>query len=471
MTVQDLRQMGIEELGEMPWGTHLCAFYDSEDDLLDLLLPYFGAGLRKHEFCIYVAWDRQDRDDVEEEMHGHGLDRYLERGQMRIIPAEEWYLRGGFFDARRVLDSWVENCHEARASGYDGIRVMGNMAWLDRVDWQSLADYEYQANRLFNGHPMIAVCSYPLERCDERRATDLVAAHQFELVRTSEEWTAVGPSQPQGAVDNVMRLRDELHNLDGLLNEGRLEKLIASMLSDLEDSFGGRWVRSLACWDASRDLSDKIRTWAAEQLEGFVGEAEEIHCVARKLAMMHRKMSGARCVRARADSTGLVIEVEGCPGFDGCETRTSRAHFLRCAPAMAVAAMLQTAAETPVWIDIREEGNACRIGLHPGWVLECLRELEPFKLDGLVVLRGGRVLFSHIPTDSEAEVLDEAVLLDEEKPVEGDGVRVEELERRNKKVVMARLGENLISLCVGGDYPTEGLRLHLARAVSRMASL
>lgn len=470
MMVQDLRQMGIQDLGEMPWGTHLCAFYESRDDLLDLLMPYFRAGLRNDEFCMYVASDPHDRDDVEERMRGQGLGRYLGKGQMQIIPVEEWYLKGGVLDARRVLNGWVEKCQDAMASGYDGIRVMGNIAWLDRVDWRSLADYEAQANRSFNGHRMIAVCSYPLDRCDERRTTDLVAAHQSELVRTPEEWAAVRPTQPEGAVGTVMQLRDELHNMDGLLVEGRLERAVVGMLSDLEDSFGGRWPRSLASLDANRDLSDKIRTWAREQFEEFVREGNEIESLAANLAMMHRKMSGARCVRARADSRGLVIEVEGCRGFDGCETRASRAHVLRCAPAVAVAAMLQSAADTPVWIDIREEGNACRIGLHPGWVLECLRELEPFEVDGLVVLRAGRMLFSHVPSDSEAEALDEAVLLDEERPVETGAIRVEELERGTRKVLMARLGENLISLCISRDAPTEGLRVHLGRAITRMAS-
>jgi len=160
--VPDLRQMGIEDLGEMPWGTHLCAFYESKDDLFDLLLPYFRAGLKNDEFCMYVASGPQDRDDVEEGMRGQGLGRYLEKGQMQIIPQEGWYLKGGVFDAQRVLNGWVEKREGGRASGYDGIRVMGNMSWLDKVDWRTLADYEAQANRSFNGHRMIAVCSYPL---------------------------------------------------------------------------------------------------------------------------------------------------------------------------------------------------------------------------------------------------------------------------------------------------------------------
>src|SRR5437016_9405413 len=50
----ELRQTGIEALGEMPWGTHLCHFYETKQDLLDILIPYFKAGLESNEFCLWV---------------------------------------------------------------------------------------------------------------------------------------------------------------------------------------------------------------------------------------------------------------------------------------------------------------------------------------------------------------------------------------------------------------------------------
>jgi len=31
------RQTGIESLGEMPWGTHFCHFYETKQDLLDIV--------------------------------------------------------------------------------------------------------------------------------------------------------------------------------------------------------------------------------------------------------------------------------------------------------------------------------------------------------------------------------------------------------------------------------------------------
>jgi hypothetical protein len=51
----DLRYSGIDILGDVQWGTHFCQFYQTAEDLIDTLVPYFKAGLENNEFCIWVT--------------------------------------------------------------------------------------------------------------------------------------------------------------------------------------------------------------------------------------------------------------------------------------------------------------------------------------------------------------------------------------------------------------------------------
>ena len=51
----DRRSSGIDVIGSVPWGTHFCQFYKTEQDLIDILVPYFKAGLENEEFCMWVA--------------------------------------------------------------------------------------------------------------------------------------------------------------------------------------------------------------------------------------------------------------------------------------------------------------------------------------------------------------------------------------------------------------------------------
>src|SRR5438105_15323504 len=49
---QCLRKTGLPVVGEMPWGSHFCIFYETKKDLRDLLVPFFKAGLEAHAFCL-----------------------------------------------------------------------------------------------------------------------------------------------------------------------------------------------------------------------------------------------------------------------------------------------------------------------------------------------------------------------------------------------------------------------------------
>ena len=47
-----LRKTGISVMGDVPWGAHLCVFYETKGDLLDTAATYFAAGLESNEFCV-----------------------------------------------------------------------------------------------------------------------------------------------------------------------------------------------------------------------------------------------------------------------------------------------------------------------------------------------------------------------------------------------------------------------------------
>jgi hypothetical protein len=51
----ELRKTGISAIGELLWGTHFCCFYETTQDLLDTLVPYFKAGLENKEPCLWVV--------------------------------------------------------------------------------------------------------------------------------------------------------------------------------------------------------------------------------------------------------------------------------------------------------------------------------------------------------------------------------------------------------------------------------
>jgi DcmR-like sensory protein len=79
-------------------------------------------------------------------------------GQIEIWDYHDWYLRGGHFDADRVFGQWVEREDRALDFGYKGLRITGDVAWLEKGDWPDFMAYEAEVNRVLRQHRMIALC-------------------------------------------------------------------------------------------------------------------------------------------------------------------------------------------------------------------------------------------------------------------------------------------------------------------------
>ena len=47
----------VDLVTEARRGSHHCLFYQSQDDLVNLLAEYFKSGIEKGEFCIWVTAD------------------------------------------------------------------------------------------------------------------------------------------------------------------------------------------------------------------------------------------------------------------------------------------------------------------------------------------------------------------------------------------------------------------------------
>ena len=100
-----LRMTGVNVLGDMPWGSHVCMFYESKDDLLDTVVPFFKTGLESNEFCLWAPSEPLTLEEARMALSRRipAFDRHLAAGNMEIVPGREWYLKGDQFDLKRII--------------------------------------------------------------------------------------------------------------------------------------------------------------------------------------------------------------------------------------------------------------------------------------------------------------------------------------------------------------------------------
>jgi PAS domain-containing protein len=206
-----LRQSGLAVIPQIPWGTHLCLFYQSSQELLDVLIPYFKAGIENHEICVWVVSAPLTCEQAETALHsafGGALPggQDLEQ-QMVILPYEDWYIADASndapFNAEEMLGRWLERLDQALKSGFEGIRMAGNADWVrnrnGETGVQPYLDYERSVNQAINDYRMIALCEYPLNECRPQEIIEIVQSHQITLVKRDERWNAMVSSDYQKA--------------------------------------------------------------------------------------------------------------------------------------------------------------------------------------------------------------------------------------------------------------------------------
>ncbi len=188
------RESGITLVGKLPWGTHFCQFYRTRTDLLDMLIPYFKAGLENNEKCVLVTSDFFTEKDAQKAFSKKipGFSGYLDKGQMEIFPYTDWYLKGGSFDLQRTLNMWMEKHDAALSGGYAGLRVSGNPYWIDnKKDWDDFAAYEAAINKVIGGTKLLVLCTYSLNKCGVSEILDVVKNHEFTLAMNQGVWQVV----------------------------------------------------------------------------------------------------------------------------------------------------------------------------------------------------------------------------------------------------------------------------------------
>src|ERR1700682_11045 len=121
--VSSLRKTGIGLASDTPWGTHICVFYETKQDLLDTVVAYFEAGLHSNEFCVWAIsgpiTEREAMDALACAIPD--FDRHLAAGQIELLQGSDWYLKGDEFDLQRITGGWYAKLSAALAQGYEGM--------------------------------------------------------------------------------------------------------------------------------------------------------------------------------------------------------------------------------------------------------------------------------------------------------------------------------------------------------------
>lgn len=182
---------GIPGIGKVPWGTHLCHFYRTREDLIESIVPFFIAGLKNNEQCMWGTAAPLYADEARRELARAYPDfsRREAEGRIVVVDHYDWYV--GNSKAGPVKDL-LQAEGRARKSGRTGLRCGGNVSWLTRLDYSGFYAYESRLTRAVRHRRILVLCSYNLDLSEGAHVYESIRNHRHTVGRGARSWELLG---------------------------------------------------------------------------------------------------------------------------------------------------------------------------------------------------------------------------------------------------------------------------------------
>lgn len=164
---------------------HVCAFFNSNEEEYDVLLPFIKEGFELGDRAVHVVNPGQ-RDDHLLRLTTAGIDAAAaeRRGQFELRTNVETYLRDGHFDQNQMLQTF-EQLAKGSADSPNGLsRIVCRMDWAaeDRSYIDDLIEFESRVNDVWCQHDDAVICTYHLSKFGGDTVIDIMRTHPMVLI-------------------------------------------------------------------------------------------------------------------------------------------------------------------------------------------------------------------------------------------------------------------------------------------------
>jgi two-component sensor histidine kinase len=174
---------GLQSVPHLQWGSHLAHFFGSGNELRDVLVPYFKAGLENNEQCLWVTGRAFDAEQARSALRAAvpDLDKRERDKQIEIADGHEWYATGEKLRPHDLLAGLLRREQDALGLGYAGLRTNGNCAWVLQDQWADFLDYETLVQKAVRGRRMICLCSYCMDQVRDGSHLEVMERHDLTV--------------------------------------------------------------------------------------------------------------------------------------------------------------------------------------------------------------------------------------------------------------------------------------------------
>ncbi len=185
-----LKRAGISTIGDIYWNARFCLFYQTSQDLCEILIPYFESGLKNNEFCLWITAKPLESALATEKLTlaiGN-IEEYINGGKIEIIPFSDWYYTDGNLDLQKSARNLGDKIKKALNNGFNAVRFSTIASWLDNANWQQTMEYIRRDQNYAEDNRLVSVSAYSLDSFQIPEIIEVVNNHQYSLIKRDGKW-------------------------------------------------------------------------------------------------------------------------------------------------------------------------------------------------------------------------------------------------------------------------------------------
>ena len=182
------------------------------------------AGLRDNELCIWVYSQNINNKEAKEILQTSvgDIDSYIEKKQLIILPYTEWYVLDNSFNDLRINKQWRDLIQYAKDNGFNGLRAVGDTAWLEKCYHRDFEKYEQKLYGTFSNLRFLALCQYDISKVGMTEVAEIIQNHNFTIITDESGFKVVKSIElfvKESQLSENRRILDEMQTYDKLKTE------------------------------------------------------------------------------------------------------------------------------------------------------------------------------------------------------------------------------------------------------------
>jgi len=184
---EDVSPLGFCD-AEVPGGTHICMFYQSDNERHSLIVKFLHAGILGQNKCYYLLGDHEHIDVISSlKKSGVDISDVVDRGLLNIFQSSTFYHPEGELLPDNIIDRAHASALKDKEQGYSMIRITGELSreyYQKERDYDKLIEYEDKLNGCYFAHqPAVAICQYDLRRFSDNFIDEVLRTHPFFIYK------------------------------------------------------------------------------------------------------------------------------------------------------------------------------------------------------------------------------------------------------------------------------------------------